>query len=95
MNLPCAYIVNNVITLSVTIEDQATCDDLRNIIFIGRPRSVKDRIDYCDIISEKKTGNKRLCVMSCECGPPADQCYFKFHTSTYKSTVNICEVSAS
>ena len=79
----------------MTIEDQATCDDLRNIIFIGRPPSSSDRIDYCDIISEKKERDKKLCIMSCECGPPADQCYFKFHAGTYESTVNICEVSAS
>ena len=57
MNLPCAIVVNNVITLSVTFETQATCNDLRNILFIGRPPSVNDRLDFCDIISEKETGD--------------------------------------
>ena len=73
----------------MTIETQATCDDLRNILFIGRPPSVNDRLDFCDIISEKETGDKRQYVMTCKCGPPADQCFFKFHTGFHEAHVNI------
>ena len=95
MNLRCSTIVNNVITLSLTIDTQATCDDLRNILYIGRPRSVPDQFSFCDIISENQSGDKRQCVMTCKCGPPADQCFFKFHTGPYEATVKICEITAS
>ena len=95
MNLQCSTIVNNIITLSVTTETQATCDDLRNILYIWRPKSVPDQFSLCDIISENQSGDKRQCVMTCKCGPPADQCFFKFHTGFHESHINICEITAS
>ena len=94
INLPCTTIVNNVITLSVIIETQATCDDLRNILFIGRPPSVRDQLDFCDIINEKETLDKTMCH-DIKCGPPADQCFFKFYTGFHESHINICEIVAS
>ena len=33
--------------------------------------------------------------MTCQCGPPADQCFFKFHTGFHEAHANICEITAS
>ena len=51
---PCMLTVNQVETL-------ATCDDLRNVLYLGRPPSVNDQLRFCDITSENQSEDRRLC----------------------------------
>ena len=95
INNPCILTVNQVFTLSVTLETLATCDDLRNVLYLEKPPSISDQLSFCDITNEKQSGDKRLCVMRCECRLPGDQCSIKFHTGFHESKVNICEITAS
>ena len=95
INNPCVLTVNQVFTLSVTMETLATCDDLRNVLYLGRPPPISDQLSLCDITNEKQSGEKRLCVMRCECRLPGDQCSIKFRTGVQESKVVICEITAS
>ena len=88
---------SNVITLAVTMETMATCHDLRNILYMGRPAQgwLTDQFTMCDIMSDNQSGNRRQCVMKCECSFSADQCSFKIYTGFHRHTIIICEITAS
>ena len=91
INSMCAF-TGQVVTLSVTMGIMATCNDLRNILYLGNP---SDHFSMCDINSESQSGDKRQCVMRCECGVSADQCCFKIYTGFHRHNINICEITAS
>ena len=89
INSICA-LTGQVITLSVTMEMMATCHDLRNILYMGKP---SHQFSMCDITSESQSRDKRQCDMRCDCGMSADQCSFKIYTGFNRHIINICEIT--
>ena len=86
------------INVRVTMEISATCDELRDAVFMDEPSSGcnYDSSQYvaCDVISENQSNGKRVCSLSCKCAESADQCLISIISGMVLTDLRICEIKA-
>ena len=86
------------ISVSISMETSATCAELRDAIFLEKPRSdcVDDSPHYgvCDVINENQADGKRVCEMRCKCAESADQCLIHIFSGITSKDISICEITA-
>ena len=86
------------INVRVTIEISATCDEVRDAVFMDEPRSGcnEDSTQYvaCDVINENQSDAKRVCSMRCKCAKSVNQCLIHIISGVTPKDLSICEITA-
>ena len=86
------------ISVSVSVETSATCDDLRDTVYMEIPLSgcndVNTQYGVCDVINENQIDGQRVCAMRCKCAESADQCMIHIFSGITPKDISICEITA-
>ena len=86
------------ISVSVSMETSATCDDLRDTVYMEKPLSgcndVSTQYGVCDVINENQAVGKGVCEMRCKCDDAAEQCLIHIFSGITPKDISICEITA-
>ena len=88
------------VTLDVTMETTATCNDLRSVLVMAKPGSecniFGDHFNVCDVLNTNQLGGKNVCSLECKCADSAEQCLIHVYSGLDITTpdLSICEITS-